>query len=200
MRRLKPDPVPLELIRKLIDSGIRATNAMNTQPWEFVVVRDRDAKRFLRDQYAQAIAGRFGKAQIPADADAAQARDGRALQWQVEHLHEVPAVILCCGLRDWPFAVPPERRVGHAPPSYGSLYPCVQNMLLACRALGLGATLTTLHQLFEQELHEYFAIPEEYGVVVMMPIGYPLGSFGPVRRKPAESKTHFDRWGRREPS
>ena len=86
-----------------------------------------------------------------------------------------------------------------APPNYGAVYPCTQNILLACRALGLGAALTTMHQVFEEELHDYFEIPEEFGVVVTMPIGYPLGKFGTVRRKPAKDKTFFNRWGNLEP-
>ncbi len=119
----------------------------------------------------------------------------RAVNYQIEHLAETPALILICGVRDWPFAVKPEDRVGHAPPNYGAVYPCVQNMLLACRAVGLGAALTTMHQMFEAELHERFAIPETYGVVVMMPVGFPMGNFGPVTRKPAAESTHFDRFG-----
>jgi nitroreductase len=71
----------------------------------------------------------------------------------------------------------------------------VQNILLACRALGLGAALTTMHQVYEEELCRRFEIPDEYGVVVTMPIGFPLGRFGPVRRKPAADLTYFDRWG-----
>ncbi|MGH7859963.1 MAG: hypothetical protein ACREQY_21765, partial [Candidatus Binatia bacterium] len=86
-----------------------------------------------------------------------------------------------------------------APPSYGPVYPCIQNILLACRGLGLGASLTTMHQLFEAELHERFAIPDDFGVVALIPIGFPTGRFGAVRRIPAEEKTHFDRWGRRQP-
>ena len=107
----------------------------------------------------------------------------------------VPVLLLVCGKRDWPFAVPTEQRVGHAPPSYGSVYPCVQNILLACRALGLGATLTTMHQMFEAELHEHFEIPQSHGVVAMIPIGYPLGRFGPVTRKPIAEVAFSRRWG-----
>jgi len=77
------------------------------------------------------------------------------------------------------------------------VYPCVQNILLACRAVGLGAALTTMHQVFEEQLHEYFGIPDNYGVVVVIPIGWPRGHFGPVRRIPAEEKTHFNAWGGR---
>ena len=89
--------------------------------------------------------------------------------------------------------------MGLAPPNCGAIYPCVQNILLACRALGLGAALTTMHQVFEAEMMERFEIPVEYGVVVTIPIGYPLGHFGPVARRPAEKVTYFDRWGQGAP-
>ncbi len=72
----------------------------------------------------------------------------------------------------------------------------MQNILLACRGLGLGASLTTMHQMFEDELHERFGIPEEYGVVATIPIGFPLGKFGPVTRRPAEEVTYFSQWGK----
>ena len=73
-----------------------------------------------------------------------------------------------------------------------------KNILLACRALGLGASLTTIHHMFEDELHERFGIPDDLGIVALIPIGYPKGKFGPVSRRPAEELTHFDRWGNRE--
>ena len=82
-----------------------------------------------------------------------------------------------------------------APPSYGSVYPCVQNMLLACRALGLGATLTTAHRQFESKIHSAFDVPQNYGVVAMIPIGYPLGNFGPVTRKPLQEVVSLEHWG-----
>ena len=198
MRRLKPDPVPLPLIRKVLDAGVQASSGMNSQPWEFVVVQDRAAVGFLAEHYRAAFEGRFGPIDVP-DGDAPQLRMMRAVQYQIEHFHETPAVILCCGLRDWPFSVPEADRIGFGPPNYGAVYPAVQNMLLACRALGLGATLTTMHQMFPAELHDFFGIPEEYGVVVMMPIGFPMGRFGPVSRIPAAEKTHFDEWGARVP-
>jgi nitroreductase len=119
--------------------------------------------------------------------------------WLSEHMHEVPVLLLVCGERDWPAFVPPERRVGKAPPSYGSIYPCIQNILLACRALGLGASLTTTHMLFEDELCQQLGVPDEYGIVAIIPIGYPRGRFGPVARRPAEERTYFDTWGCTEP-
>ena len=96
-------------------------------------------------------------------------------------MSEAPVIVLACGKRDWPFRVPQEERIGQAPPSYGSIYPAVENLLLACRALGLGASLTTTHQMFEEELVAHLGIPETYGVVAAIPIGYPAGRFGPGR-------------------
>jgi nitroreductase len=200
MRRLRPDPVPLELIRKVLDAGTKAPSGQNTQPWEFVVVHEEKGKRFLQERYHAAMTSRFGALRAPDPDDRSPgARMIRAAIHLAEHLHEAPVILLVCGLRDWPAAVPPEKRVGKAPPSYGSVYPCIQNILLACRGVGLGASLTTMHQFFEDELHDRFGIPESFGVVALIPIGFPEGHFGPVRRVPAAQKTHFDRWGRREP-
>ncbi len=199
MRRIKPDPVPLSLLRKVLDAGVKAGSGMNTQPWAFVVVQDKAGKEYLAERYAWAMRDRFGDAIVAKDGDdSPMARMIRSVQYQIEHLAETPAIILICGVRDWPFAVPAEKRVGLAPPNYGAIYPCVQNMLLACRAVGLGAILATIREIAEAELHERFAIPEEYGVVVMMPVGYPMGNFGPVSRRPAEESTFFDRYGNQE--
>jgi len=118
-----------------------------------------------------------------------------ALFHQIDHLQDAPYLLLVCGERDWPFKVPAEERVGLAPPNYGAVYPCVQNILLACRAVGLGAALTTMHQVFEAELHQRFNIPDSHGVVVTIPIGWPIGNFGTVTRKPAEQCTFHNEWG-----
>jgi len=194
MRRLKPDPVPDELLWKVLEAGVQAPSGMNTQPWAFVVIRDAERKQWFAERYGAGIRSRFGSFEIPDDSSPF-ARQARALFYQVEHMHEFPVLLLVCGKRDWPFKVPEHERVGLAPPNYGAVYPCVQNILLACRAVGLGAALTTMHQVFEDELHAHFEIPTDYGVVVTMPIGWPLGKFGPVTRKPAREVTYFDRWG-----
>ena len=194
MRRLKPDPVPIELIMKVLNAGVQAPSGQNLQPWKFFLVADPEKKAWFRDHYAQAMAIRAGIA-----TDARQRRPGgrqlKALYYQIDHMHEYPYLLLVCGKRDWPFKVPAAERVGLAPPNFGAVYPCVQNILLACRAVGLGTALTTMQQVFEEELHAYFAIPQDYGVVVTMPIGWPMGQFGTVTRVPAEEVTFFDEWG-----
>ena len=195
MRRLKPDPVPLELIHKVLNAGVQAPSGQNLQPWAFVLIADAQRKRWFADRYAAAMESRFGLPTVPQQREGMKiGRQLRALFYQIDHLHEAPYLLLVCGKRDWPFKVPEAERVGLAPPNYGAVYPCVQNILLACRAVGLGAALTTMHQVFEEALHEHFGIPEEYGVVVTMPIGWPAGRFGPVTRTPAEELIHYDRW------
>ena len=195
MRRLKPDPVPLDLIHKVLNAGVQAPSGQNLQPWSFVLLAEPEGKKWFAEHYAQAMEDRFGLPIDPARREGMKiGRQLRALFYQLDHLHEAPYVLLVCGKRDWPFKVAEEDRVGLAPPNYGAVYPCVQNILLACRAVGLGAALTTMHQVFEDELHEHFGIPEEYGVVVSMPIGWPMGKFGPVTRTPAEDVTHYERW------
>jgi nitroreductase len=196
MRRLKTDPVAPETIRKIMEAGTQAPSGQNTQPWRFLVVTDADDKLFVKERYHAAMRARFGDIALdPADRSPI-VRMWRAAQYLAEHLHEAPVLLFICGLRDWPAAISAEHRVGKAPPSYGSIYPCTQNMLLACRALGLGASLTTAHVLFEDELQKRFGVPDDYGMVAMLPIGYPQGKFGPVTRAPVEDVAYYGRWGR----
>jgi len=199
MRRLKSDPVPLSILRKVLDAGVQAASGQNTQPWKFVVISDQEKKSWFAEHYREAILSRFGDVSAHANDATPMGRQLKALTYQMNHMQEFPVLLLVCGERDWPFKVPEHERVGLAPPNYGAVYPCTQNILLACRALGLGAALTTMHQVFEEELHAYFGIPDDFGVVVTMPIGYPKGKFGPVRRIPAEQKTFFNQWGSLEP-
>ncbi len=199
MRRLKPDPVPDELLAKVLQAGVCAPSGQNHQSWSFLVVTDPAGKQFFGERYDHWMRNRFASRLGNIDDDTPAGRMAKAAMHLSEHMHEVPVLLFCCGKRDWPFSVPPERRVGLAPPSHGSIYPCVQNILLACRALGLGASLTTMHQMFEPEMHSYFGIPETYGVVAVIPIGYPAGKFGPVTRDPAPNRTHFNHWGEGKP-
>ena len=196
MRRLRPDPIPDELLFKVLNAGVQAPSGMNTQPWSFLVLRKDDDKQWFAERYKAAIESRFGGAVAAKDGDVSGlARQLRALRYQMDHMQDAPYLLLVCGKRDWPFKVAEADRVGLAPPNYGAVYPCVQNILLACRAVGLGAALTTMHQVFEDELHAYLKIPQDYGVVVTMPIGWPMGKFGPVTRTPAEDCTFFNGWG-----
>jgi len=195
MRRLKSDPVPQALIKEILDAAVHAPNSLNTQPYTFIVVRDTATKAFFGERYDRAMSSRFSK-YTPADDDnTAFARNFRTAMAFGSHLPEVPLLLFICGERDWPMATPAAVRVGLAPPSYGSVYPCVQNVLLGCRAKGLGASLTTMHQVLEADLLERLKIPETHGIVAVIPIGFPKGNFGPVTRKPSADITYSEQWG-----
>jgi len=105
-------------------------------------------------------------------------------QYLANHIHEAPVWIVPC-LED----ATPTRTSG------SSIYPAVQNMLLAARALGLGATLTTLHLQFEKEAEAVLGLPPNFHSYALLPIGYPMGRFGPVRRVPLVDVVYEDRWG-----
>jgi nitroreductase len=202
MRRLKPDPVPEALIWSVIEAGTQAPSGGNSQPWRFVVVQDPALKRFVQERYGRAFAAYLeanaGGAHAPdATASTRQTRAVRAAIHLAEHLHEAPVLVFACMLpRDLALLGGGDGpRRGAA--LYASIFPAVQNILLACRALGLGATLTTLHLVYEDELKEQLGIPGEVETVAMLPIGYPVGRFGPTKRLPAEDVTFWDGWNQR---
>lgn len=196
MRRLKTDPIPQDVLDKILSAGTQAPSGQNSQPWAFVAIQDPDTKKFVQQVYHRGIEDRFGDiAKTMFDEDTPENRSIQAALHLAEHMHEAPLLLMVCGKRDWPYQTLPENRTGKAPPNYGAVYPCVQNILLACRALGLGASLTTTHRLYEAEIAERLGVPDEYGLVVLIPIGYPKGRFGPISRTPAAEFTHYDHWG-----
>jgi nitroreductase len=205
MRRLKPDPVPDGLVWKVLDAAIRAPSGGNTQPWRFLVIRDAETKRFIQeryrrgwDRYVQANLKAAAEAAVPmTDAEAAaRAKMIGAATHLADHLHEAPVMLLVC-MQPRKMDLPPDPE--SQPPSpaalYASIFPAVQNILLACRAHGLGATLTTLHLLYERAIKTKLGIPDEIETVALIPIGWPVGKFGPTTRAPVETLTYWDRWG-----
>ena len=180
MRRLKPDPVPDALIRKILEAGICAPNGGNTQRWRFLVIKDQAIKRQVQQYYKRAFDEVVGprylsSAPPPGVSRDAYTRQHTAVQYLTDHFHEAPVWIVAC-LDEG--AAPPTRWSG------ASIYPAVQNMLLAARALGLGATLTTRHLLYEKETEAALGLPSGVHSYAILPIGYPMGHFGPVGRGP----------------
>jgi nitroreductase len=200
MRRLKSDPIPQEVVDRLLTAGTQAPSGMNSQPWAFLAIQDQETKKFIQEKYHQGLMERMGQpSKNRFAADTPLDRNIRAVIHLAEHMHEAPLLLIVCGKRDWPYQTRPEHRTGKPPPNYGAVYPCVQNILLACRALRLGASLTTTHRIYEAEIAGRLGVPDDYGLVVLMPIGYPKGRFGPVKRVSAAELTHYDRWGNQVP-
>ena len=189
MRRLKPDPVPDELIRKILEAGTYAPSGGNMQRWRFLVVKDATVKRTIGALYKRTWEEQVGpryRASEPAPGTSRERflRMLDAAQYLADHIHEAPVWIIPC--------------MGGASPtrtSGSSIYPAVQNMLLAARALGLGATLTTVYLNFEKEVDATLGLPPDVHTYALLPIGYPMGRFGPVRRLPLAEVVYEDRWG-----
>jgi nitroreductase len=189
MRRLKPDPVPDELIAKIIRAGAGAANGGNTQKWRFLVLKDPAVKRAVATWYKKAfdevVGPRYAASAPPPGVTAEKyQRQHAAVEYLTDHFAEAPVWIVCC--LDDP---KPSRWAG------ASIYPAVQNMLLACRALGLGSTLTTRHLIFEAESEAALGLPPGVHSYAILPIGWPMGNFGPVGRGPLEEITYLDHWG-----
>lgn len=191
MRRLRPDHIPDELIREILEAAICAPSGGDSQHWRFIVVKDPAIKKQIQIRYKRAfedLKERFHAAPPPpGKTDAQKQRMLAARDHLTEHLHEAPVLIVCCLNGD----------SGSGVAAGASIYPAVQNMLLAARALGLGATLTTRHLLYEKEVDAILGLPETARTFAIIPIGYPLGNFGPVSRAPVEDVTFADRWGAR---
>jgi len=190
MRRLKPDPVPDTLIRKILEAGVCAPNGANTQRWRFLVIKDKAIKQAVQVWYKKAFDEIMGPHYATAEPPPGMTREKfqrqrDAVEYLTDHFHEAPVWIVAC-LED---GLSPNRGTG------ASIYPAVQNMLLAARALGLGATLTTRHLLHEKETEAALGLPRGVHSYAIIPIGYPMGKFGPVGRGPLDEVVYLDRWG-----
>ena len=183
IRHLKPDPVPDELIDRLIEAAIKAPSGTNQQGWSFIVVRDADLRSKLGDIYQKA-----GREAIPRIqyVEAENPRLFNSAVYLVDHLGEAPVLILAC--------IKHSRSTGLT--TGASIYPAVQNILLAARALGLGSVLTTFHKAYEDEVKELLGIPDDVETAALLPVGFLADGvkYGPTNRRSAAEVTHLDRW------
>jgi len=222
MRRLKPDPVPEETLLALVDAALQAPSGSNAQNWRFVIVRDRAQKEKMRALwqktwgfYLETVA--VGDAR-PGEDLAARNRMLAAGTWQLEHFLDIPAFVCVCIARDELMAktlsAPSTamklvrtfgvggvaRLVANMSRTNGmadgaTAYPAVQNLLLAARALGLGAVLTTQHFFVPGAFEALLGLPSTVRLAAIVPIGWPSGKFGPVSRPPAKAVVSWDRYG-----
>lgn len=220
MRRLKPDPVPDEVLARLVEAATWAPSAANIQGYSFVVVTDRKVMarvaelwRVVCDFYVAALWLDY------PDPDEAAAADRvlQAIHYQRDHFHQTPALIVACYrlaeyrrlMRHHPGRFARAlRRLGlrrsvtlfrgmpalEARVEAASIYPAVQNLLLAARALGLAANLTSWHLFLEAEFKAALGIPRNVHTFALIPVGWPVGQFGSTRRRPAAELIHRDRW------
>jgi nitroreductase len=218
MRRLKPDPVARELLEELVQAATYAPSASNTQAYTYLIVTDRAQMRALAQPW-QACVDFYQRTAVPP-AGMTRERFERMLSasaHQGRHFAQVPALIVpCYDLGPWQRQV--ERNVvgvtrglyglgwrrsvalvrnsrrAVAITEAGCVFPGVENLLLAARARGLGAVLTTWHLEQEQEFKSILGIPRRVKTFCMIPVGWPTGRFGEVRRRPVAESIRYDRW------
>jgi nitroreductase len=220
MRRLKPDPVPRELLEQIVELASFAPTGGNTQTYSYVVVDDRNQVARIAPLWRR-CQSRYIASQRDAPPPTTTAEEWNRIMTATDYLaatfEAIPALIVAClemrtvkrrmlahlgpaaratiglGVRD---ALSVARNFAHFTQlsTDASIYPGVGNLLLAARSLGLGASLATWHLLFEQEFKQIFNLPPEVNTYAVVPIGYPLGKFGPVNRRPIAESIHWNSW------
>jgi nitroreductase len=194
IRRLKTDPVDDALVLKLIELALKAPTGSNAQSWEFIVVRDPVVKGKLARLNRQAwnIYGGLGRRMMVRRGDQKMLKILDAVQWQADHFEEIPVIVVAC-LRGvipiWPPAATSSL--------YGSIYPSVQNLLLAARAAGLGAALITLPLWSKWLARRALGLPFGISPCAVIPLGWPKGRYGPTTRRPVGEVVSLDRYGNR---
>ena len=194
IRRLKTDPVDDALVLRLLDLAIRAPSGSNAQNWQFVVVRDPAVKGKLGrlNRMAWNLYGGLGRRLARGDDKMLRIID--AVEWQADHFEEIPVIVVAClrGQR-LPFPLPMPAMASTS--YYGSIYPAVQNLLLAARSVGLGAALITLPLWSHFLARRALGLPWNVSPCAVVPLGWPRGRYGPTTRRPIGELVHLDRFG-----
>ena len=186
MRRLHTDPISDEDLWTILDAATMAPNGGNRQPWNFIVIRDRAKKQKIAAWYLEAWNEMYGPTREAWQANPTLARTFSSSVYLANHLADAPVLVIATIKKDM---------VAIGPTLGASIYPAVQNLMLAARALGLGTTLTTLHKMHEEDVKQLLDIPDDVETMALIPVGRPKGKFGPVNRMPVEKVVYWDGWG-----
>ena len=201
VRRLRPDPIPDDVLRRVFTAATWAPTGGNNQGWHIVAVRDAEKKQALEDLYQPLWDGYVQRYETrmtdwPEPEREKAARTLAAGTYLSRHLHEVPVVAVFCFNPD-AMSITDADLERPSVVGGGSVYPAVQNLLLACRNENLGCVLTTLLCLEEPQVKTLLEIPTGWYTCAHVPIGYPVGGgHGPLSRKPLEEMVHWDRFGK----
>jgi nitroreductase len=185
MRHLKPDPVPDDLVERVLWAATRAPSPGNSQGWDFVVLRDAAKKSRIADAVSAAMAARVAAMPRPDDTTRRMLDGTENL---IATLGRAPVIVFVCGGVVYPPGAPREAF------TWSAVYPAAQNLLVAARALGLGTVFTTMHMTAEPTVREVLGIPDHIRIGAMIPIGWPDRPFGPLTRRPVADFVHHDGW------
>lgn len=193
IRRYRDEPIPAGALRDMLFAATRAPSGSNRQPFRFVVLsqgeRAQQAKALIAESAQQFWAEKRQNDQYDkgtgADPNSPKSRMARTMQHYVDEFAKVPCLVLPCLVR---YREP-------NPMEGASIYPAVQNLLLAARGLGYGGVITGFHGPVEIELKTLLNIPEDIFITCTLTLGKPQGRHGPVRRRPLEELVYGDNWG-----
>ncbi|MBM4266423.1 MAG: nitroreductase family protein [Deltaproteobacteria bacterium] len=200
VRRLRPDPIPDDVLHRIVQAASYAPTGGNVQPWRVVIVREPRLRERLGALYEErwTLYSTGHRRRIegqPEEQKAKQERILRAGDYLAAHFAETPAILVFCFNPEL-MAITDAGLSRISVVGGASIYPAVENLLLACRAEGLGCVLTTLLCACEDEVRALLQIPEPWATAAAIPIGYPqLRGHGPISRRPVEKLAFADRWG-----
>jgi nitroreductase len=194
IRRLRSDPVDDSLVLHLLELAMKAPTGSNAQNWEFIVVKDREvvAKLGRLNRTALNLGSPIYKRFLAGRMDDKMVRIEKAVRWQADHFDDIPVVVVAC-LKGVVAPWPPMA----ASSAYGSIYPAVQNLLLAARAAGLGAALITMPLWSKMLARRALSLPWNVTPCAVIPLGWPMGKYGPTTRRPVGEFVSLDRYGNR---
>ena len=192
IRRYTDEPIPEHVLRDILWAATRAPSGSNRQPYRFLVLTDSDkaveAKRLIgeaaRAMWSEKVQADGYTKGSGADPNSPKSRMARTMQAYVDSIDTVPCLILPCFVR----YRKPMLMEG------ASMYPAVQNILLAARALGYGGVITGFHGAVADELRELLSVPENAEISCTLTLGKPVGKHGPVRRRPMTELVFGDTW------
>lgn len=183
-------PVPRELLLDCIDVASHAPMGGNQERNRWLVVDDPELKAAIAGPY-QAVGRPYLAAGAGGVTDARQQRVVASASFLVEHIAEVPAMVIAMRLDRLPEGAPNADVAGY----HGSVAPGVWSFQMAARARGLGSAWTTFHLVHERQIGELLGIPDTVTQIALLPVGYYTGeTFSPAPRRPAAEITYFNQW------
>ncbi len=200
VRRLRTDPIPPEVLERILEAGTWAPSGGNTQPWRVVVVREGARKQRIAElyqaQWAQyAALYRRGLSRLSGEALAKQERTLAAGDYLAGHFGAAPVLLVYC-FNPQLMAITDSDLDRPSVVGGGSVYPAIQNTLLACVSEGIGCTLTTLLCREEAAMKEILAIPQDWYTCAVVPLGYPVGKgHGPITRRTVAQQCYAESFG-----
>ncbi len=200
VRRLRTDPIPDAVRDRILQAAAWAPSGGNVQPWRVVVVQNEAQRRVIGDLYRiewekYGAGARQGLQHLSGEVLEKQKRTLAAADHLGEHMGDAPLILVFC-FNPENMAITDADLGRPSVVGGGSVYPAVQNVMLACRVEGIGCTLTTLLCFQETALRDLLGIPDPWYTCAFLPIGYPaLGGHGPISRRAVDKLCYLDGWG-----